>query len=82
MYNAQDYNVPFNNDVGVIYVVCFFNFYNLIILCWRTSNIRPNNLFLVCLYLSLYISFLVFGHIFSLDKYRHTRDRLYSLIFK
>jgi hypothetical protein len=25
---------------------------------------RPNNLYLVCLYLSLYISFLLFGHFF------------------
>ena len=28
--------------------------------------LRPNNLFLVCLYLSLYTSFLLFGHFFFL----------------
>jgi hypothetical protein len=32
------------------------------------SRARPNNLSLVCLYLSLYISFLLFGHIFFICK--------------
>ena len=64
----------------------------------NTITLRPNNLSLVCLYLLLYISFLLpyldiffgffffFGHrcpnnkkeIYN-DKYRHTRDRLFSL---
>ena len=30
----------------------------------RSYNDRPNNLSLVCLYLSLHISFLLFGHFF------------------
>jgi hypothetical protein len=57
-----------------------------------SSNPIPNNLSLVCLYLSLYISFLLFRHkwkknvqiikkeIYILnDKYKHTRDRLFGL---
>ena len=65
--------------------------------CWS----RPNNLTLVCLYLSLYISFLLFGHLiffnffisvagkknvqiikrkYIIDKYKHTRDRLFGLM--
>ena len=33
-----------------------------VLFCYR--EVRPNNLSLVCLYLSLYISFLLFGHFF------------------
>jgi hypothetical protein len=62
--------------------------------------LRPYNMSLVCLYLSLYISFLSFGHfkkkmcchagkkkcpndkkqIYN-DKYKHTRDRLFGLLY-
>ena len=53
---------------------------------------RPNNLSLVCLYLSLYISFYHLDIFFFFlpnvtikrkynDKYRHTRDRLFGLCY-
>jgi hypothetical protein len=35
---------------------------HLIVYCFSLFLCRPNNLSLVCLYLSLYISFLLFGH--------------------
>ena len=37
---------------------------HLIVYCFSLFLCRPNNLSLVCLYLSLYISFLLFGHFF------------------
>ena len=55
------------------WISCKYQFYNIwfhttyqtsIKLDSSTVTIRPNNLFLVCLYLSLYISFLLFGHFF------------------
>ena len=47
-YNCTD-NMTINKDIGCIEI---------------SLSVRRNNLSLVCLYLSLYISFLLFGHFY------------------
>jgi hypothetical protein len=51
--------------LGNNYTKCLLPIHKLLDLLSKTRMARPNNLSLVCLYLSLYISFLLFGHFFN-----------------